>query len=68
LKSSGWIAFVTSASVSAKPEITSNWARPRTPIPMILPRSSWRARIAESSISTTREDFSSITPLATQIP
>ena len=41
---------------------------PSRPMPAILPASSWRGRIAESRISTTREDFSSMTPVATQTP
>ena len=43
-------------------------AKPSVPIPTIFPRRSCFGRIAESSISTTRDAFSSITPLATQIP
>ena len=59
---------VASASTIAKPAIVISWARPSTPIPMILPARSWRGRIADSSISTIRDDFSSITPVATHSP
>ena len=62
------IAFVANASPIANDEITISCARPSVPMPTILPRRSCFGRIAESSISTTREAFSSITPLATQIP
>ena len=62
------IAFVAKASPIANDEITMSCASPSVPIPTIFPRRSCFGRIAESSISTTREAFSSITPLATQMP
>ena len=46
----------------------SSWTNPRTPSPITLPASSWRGRIVASSTSTTREAFSSTTPLATRNP
>ena len=46
----------------------ASWSNPSAPIPRILPASSCRARIVDSRISTTRDAFSSITPVATQTP
>ena len=37
-------------------------------MPITFPARSWRGRIALSSSSTTRVDFSSTTPVATQKP
>lgn len=37
------------------------WTRPSSPTPITLPASRWRARIALSTTSTTREDFSEMT-------
>ena len=62
------MAPVTAASVIANPPITASCPSPSAPIPMILPASSCLGRIADSSISTTREAFSSITPVATHVP
>ena len=51
---------------SATSPISSSCASPSRPMPRILPRSSCDGRTVASSTSTTREDFSSTTPAATQ--
>ncbi len=61
-------APVTDARTMLYVAIATSWSIPSVPIPRILPASSCRARIVESRISTTREDFSSITPVATHTP
>ena len=62
------IAPVAVASAIAKPEMHTSCRSPSVPIPAILPASSCRARIDDRRISTTRDAFSSITPVATQTP
>ena len=61
-------APVSDAKTMLYAAITMSWSIPSVPIPRILPASSCRARIVASRISTTREAFSSITPVATQTP
>ena len=46
----------------------ASWAKPRAPTPTILPVRSSPGRILASSSSTTRDDFSSTTLLATAKP
>ena len=48
--------------------IPSSWPSPSRPSPITFPASSSLGRIVASSTSTTREAFSSTTPLATQKP
>ena len=54
----------TSATVAT----TAAWSNPTTPMPTVLPASSWLARMWVSTISTTRLDFSSMTPCSTAAP
>ena len=58
------ICAVTSAHVAS----TSMCVSATTPMPRILPNSSCLGRTADSSTSTTRDDFSRVTPLSTQPP
>ena len=59
---------MTNESTIANVAMNTSCTMPSSPMPAILPASSWRGRIAESRISTTREAFSSITPVATHTP
>jgi hypothetical protein len=54
------------AAPSPTPASSTTCAKPSTPRPMILPASRSRAWIVESSTSTTRDAFSSTTPLASR--
>ena len=62
------IAPVISERPIANAAMNTSWQMPSAPIPAILPVSNCRGRIADNSTSTTREDFSSITPVATHTP
>ena len=61
-------APVTTESPIAYAAMNASCTMPSSPMPAILPASSCRGRIAESRISTTRDAFSSITPVATHTP
>ena len=52
------------AARASEPPSTRTWKSPYTPMPSTLPASSWLGRIVASRISTTREVFSSTTPMA----
>ena len=47
---------------------TAAWARATTPMPRILPISSWRGVMTASRTSTTRDAFSRVTPVSTHCP
>ena len=59
-------APVAVAAANPAAAMISVWPKPRTPSPMILPASRSRGRIVASSTSTTRDAFSSTTPLASR--
>ena len=61
-------APVTNERPIAYAAMNASCTMPSSPMPAILPASSCRGRIAESRISTTRDAFSSITPVATHTP
>ena len=48
--------------------ITAAWVNASRPIPRILPNINWRAVTVDSSTSTTRDDFSLVTPVTTHPP
>ena len=59
---------VPSAAAIPTSPVSTSWPRPSSPIPMTLPVSSCHGRSVASRSSTTRLDFSSTTPSATQTP
>ena len=61
-------APVTTERPIAYAAMNASCTMPSSPMPAILPASNCRGRIAESRISTTRDAFSSITPVATHTP
>jgi hypothetical protein len=67
----GALPWPTTAMLATYPtssgRASAAWAKTTTPMPITLPASSCRGRTAASSTSTTRLDFSSMTPTSVHV-